>query len=317
MLAYSLNLSGFNFFIRFEELEINEEIGKGGFGKVYSGQWNGKNVAIKKLNVKFNQNYCKKNHIETFIKEVNFVSNLRHPNVILYMGVSAFNGEFYMLSEHMARGSLFDNLHVKKVTFTDKEKLNIVYELALAMQYLHSKKIYHCDLKSGNVLLDNKNCVKLNDFGLSKIKHLVRSDPKGKVGTPNWMAPEILKEEEFSAKSDVYSFGMVVYELIAEQIPYYMLSTSQIIAVVSQQKNIIELTNEGPLSLHIVFKYCTRFDPSQRPTFESIIKYLENVIAKTNNYGFVLTRLRFGGDSEFRFLENDWLIEIKCVLISK
>ena len=82
------------------------------------------------------------------------------------------------------------------------------------MTYLHGKKALHCDLKSSNVLIDSNWNVKLCDFGLSRIH-----EPKGgavrRVGTPHWMAPEILIGEKYTFSSDVYSFGMIIWELLS------------------------------------------------------------------------------------------------------
>jgi len=80
--------------------------------------------------------------------------------------------------------------------------------MALGMLYLHEKFILHCDMKSSNVLIDENMNVKLCDFGLSRRGKIRR---KGKVGTPNWMAPEIMRGEEYTQASDVYSFGMILW----------------------------------------------------------------------------------------------------------
>ena len=78
------------------------------------------------------------------------------------------------------------------------------------MAYLHGRKVLHCDLKSSNVLIDPNWTVKLCDFGLSRIKEKLNKKC-GRVGTPHWMAPEILRGEEYVETSDVYSFGMILW----------------------------------------------------------------------------------------------------------
>lgn len=79
------------------------------------------------------------------------------------------------------------------------------------MTYLHGKRVLHCDLKSSNVLIDENWNVKLCDFGLSRINSSHKKGSTRRVGTPHWMAPEILRGEEYVFESDVYSFGMLVW----------------------------------------------------------------------------------------------------------
>ena len=98
-----------------------------------------------------------KHHIKyslnKFVKEINIISNLRHPNIVLYIGASINKNEYYMVSEYISKGSLFDYLHVQKYKLTELHQLNIAYEVAVALRYLHSRKITHCDLKSSNILI--------------------------------------------------------------------------------------------------------------------------------------------------------------------
>merc|ERR1712087_776836 len=93
------------------------------------------------------------------------------------------------------------------------------------MVYLHVNNIVHCDLKSSNVLLNGPHQVKLCDFGLSRILGKETLEEQaciaiGCVGTHHWMAPEVLRGEEYSKASDVYSFGMVVWEMVSRKIPF-------------------------------------------------------------------------------------------------
>ena len=112
----------------------------------------------------------------------------------------------------MEGGSLFDHLHKKSKKFDDNQIIEISLDIALGMNYLHGQKILHCDLKSSNILLDERFNVKLGDFGLSKTKRKFHGRKNFKrVGTPHWMAPEIMREEEYDEYSDVYSYGMILW----------------------------------------------------------------------------------------------------------
>jgi len=87
--------------------------------------------------------------------------------------------------------------------------LKMAKDIAIGMQYLHSRNIMHCDLKSSNILLDSSYKIRITDFGNSKFKR-INEDSLGRVGTPHWMAPEILRGENFVLSSDVYSYGVVL-----------------------------------------------------------------------------------------------------------
>jgi len=106
--------------------------------------------------------------------------------------------------------------------------LSIAEDIALGMTYLHGRKVVHCDLKSSNILIDSNWGVKLCDFGLSRIVYKHKRKNVQRVGTPHWMAPEILRGDSNDEASDVYSFGMVLWELVTGEIPYHHLSVKLI-----------------------------------------------------------------------------------------
>ena len=149
-----------------------------------------------------------------------------------------------MTPRYMANGSLHDLIHVKKLKIDIDRVLEIIIDVAQAMVYLHKKEILHCDLKSSNILVDKNWNIKLADFGLSRIRdpssrHALSKEKarKLRVGTPNWMAPEILRGEKYEEASDVYSFGIVLLELLTGKIPHRGLSLPQITGLVGFNEN--------------------------------------------------------------------------------
>jgi len=112
------------------------------------------------------------------------------------MGVCFSKQQYLMINEYLGEGSLFDHLHKKTppTPIDDERMFLIVEDIALGMAYLHGRKVLHCDLKSSNVLIDSNWNVKLCDFGLSMIKSKLKKHKKGRIGTVQWMSPEILKE---------------------------------------------------------------------------------------------------------------------------
>ncbi|CAD8174233.1 unnamed protein product [Paramecium octaurelia] len=265
--------------IVFHELIIGQIIGEGGYGVVHKGKWLGQDVAIKSYGKRKSQGNLKyKLQMADFLKEVEVISNLRHPNIVLYMGVCIRKQNYYLITEYLEEGSLFDHLHKKKTHIDQKALMQIVEDIALGMNYLHGRKVMHCDLKSSNVLIDQNWNVKLCDFGLSKInKKIDHKVNKGaRIGTPNWMAPEIMRGEPYQEKSDIYSFGMILWEIITQQIPYEGLSQTQIIGSVGYgQDQVIIPSNSNPPILLQIAKKCLKKNPSERPTFADIVNEIQ------------------------------------------
>lgn len=98
-----------------------------------------------------------------------------------------------MITEFVEKNSLFDYLHVKKQSIPPECLVQVCEDIALGMRYLHDRNVLHCDLKSQNILIDNGWNLKLCDFGLSRTKKKCRSKIGKRIGTVNWMSPEILR----------------------------------------------------------------------------------------------------------------------------
>jgi serine/threonine protein kinase len=188
-----------------------------------------------------------------------------------------YDNEYIMVTEFLSGGSLFDYLHKRCQKLDEHKIFNILKDVALGMSYLHGKNVLHCDLKSSNVLIDENWNVKLCDFGLSRLKNN-KKNKKGniRVGTPHWMAPEILKGEKYECESDVYSFGILLWEMLTGQIPYKELSTAEIIELVGNDPiHRIPIPNYPNQLFLKIFLCCTERNPKMRPTFKNIVELLE------------------------------------------
>ena len=283
----SLNNNSLNFFIDYNEIKKERPIGKGGMGELYLGEWQGKQIAIKKIKL----NYIKNNMLSNkFINEINIIASMRHPNILLFMGVTIDNNTYYMITEYLPNGSLHEYLHLskknKKNPLTYKQKLKIALQIAIAVKYIHSRQILHCDLKSANVLIDKNFNIKLIDFGLS---YFMSEAPTGYIGTARWMAPEILNGGQYSVSSDVFSYGMILMELFTEKIPYsdkfnYEVGKEIIKKYVNNRiannEDILPVHKTGNVVVRNIIKKCLDAWPQNRPTMEQIIEDL----SKVNDY---------------------------------
>ncbi|XP_028120760.1 LEAF RUST 10 DISEASE-RESISTANCE LOCUS RECEPTOR-LIKE PROTEIN KINASE-like 1.1 [Camellia sinensis] len=192
-----------------------EELGDGGFGTVYHGKLqDGWEVAVKRLY----EHNCKR--VRQFMNEIQILTSLRHPNLVtLYGCTSRLSQELLLVYEYIPNGTVADHLHGDRAnvgSLTWPIRMNIAIETASALAYLHASDIIHRDIKTNNILLDNNFCVKVADFGLSRIfPNDVTHVSTAPQGTPGYVDPEYHQCYQLTDKNDVYSFGVVLVELIS------------------------------------------------------------------------------------------------------
>lgn len=144
------------------------------------------------------------------------MNKVRHPNVVLLMGICSTPPHLSIVTEYLARGSMYRLLHHTQISLEFRRRLKMAIDISKGMAYLHSNKpaIVHRDLKSPNLLVDENFTVKICDFGLARIKeNTFVQTINGCAGTPNWMAPEVLRNEKFTEKADVFSMGVILWEV--------------------------------------------------------------------------------------------------------
>jgi serine/threonine protein kinase len=146
------------------------------------------------------------------------------------------------------------------------------------MNYLHHchPPIVHRDLKSSNLLVDKNWTVKVADFGLSRLKNTTFLTSKSGKGTPQWMAPEVLRNEYSNEKSDVYSFGVILWELATEQIPWIGLNPMQVVGAVGFMNQLLQIPEGLNPRWTSMIESCWRSDPNSRPSFQDVTEQLKD-----------------------------------------
>ncbi|CAE8687931.1 unnamed protein product [Polarella glacialis] len=166
-----------------------------------------------------------KHHQELAKQEVFLLQALRHPYVVTYCESFFMDGTatLVILTEHCEGGDL-RRLILRTAgsasRFTEDQVMMWLSQIALALQYIHGKKVLHRDLKASNLFLDKNAAVKLGDFGISKVLEGTADFAATLLGTPYYMSPEVCCNELYSWKSDIWSFGCVLYELCMLKRPF-------------------------------------------------------------------------------------------------
>ncbi|KAG0735487.1 hypothetical protein G6F62_011049 [Rhizopus arrhizus] len=173
--------SGLN--IPFKELVIKKKIGSGGFKDCYEGVYKGETVAVGELRItRFNEvNLAEVKH------EINVLKQLRHENVVKFIGVCTHPSHLCIVTELCSKGDLFDVIRAyPRPSFT--QQVMYMYDIALGIAYLHTRRpsIIHRDLKSMNILISSDDRAKINDFGLARIRPKANTVMHTQCGTPNW-----------------------------------------------------------------------------------------------------------------------------------
>lgn len=204
------------------QYEIVAKIGEGGMAQVYKAYQASMNryVAIKVLPHQSTQDT---NFIKRFKGEAQAIANLEHSHILPVHDFGLQDDIYYLVMRYIDSGTLADLMKQDKALPVERS-LQIIIDVAKALDYAHSQGIIHRDIKPSNILIDPHGDVLLSDFGLAKMiteTNETRLTKTGMVvGTPDYMSPEQATDEPIDGSSDIYSLGVVLYELLTGQLPF-------------------------------------------------------------------------------------------------
>ena len=250
-------------------------LGEGSFGKAYlcENLSDNSHCVIKQIPLDGLDEQEKK---ETY-NEVLILKKVNHSNIIKFIDVfkkSKPINTLNIVTEYADDGDLnqkIEKLRQKKSPLTEKEIINYLIQICLALNHIHKKKIIHRDIKSGNIFLTKGGLVKLGDFGISKGFKNTWEKAKSKVGTPYYLSPEIINSKPYDSKSDIWALGVLLYEMMTFKMPFNANSLPAL------SLKILRGIYQCPSSYYSkdlinLVKQCLTIEPKRRPSAEMILK---------------------------------------------
>ncbi|KAJ0250387.1 Protein kinase family protein [Hirschfeldia incana] len=271
-------------------------LGKGGFGTVYHGNLDDAQVAVKMLSHSSAQGY------KEFKAEVELLLRVHHRHLVGLVGYCDDGDNLALIYEYMANGDLRENMSGKRGgnVLTWENRMQIAVEAAQGLEYLHNgcrPPMVHRDVKTTNILLDERSGAKLADFGLSRSFPIDGECHVSTVvaGTPGYLDPEYYRTNWLSERSDVYSFGVVLLEIVTNQPvidktrerPHisewvgFMLTKGDIRSIVDP-KLMGDYDTNGAWKIIELALGCVNPSSNQRPTMAQVVMELNECVALEN-----------------------------------
>ena len=253
--------------VRLSDFEFGDTIGKGGFGEVRRATQisTGRDCAIKTI---FNER-LQGNKLRRYLGEVATMSQCDNMFLVPFVGFTA-EPPYAIVTEFMSNGSL--DRFVRNRTgysLSGTQLTAIAIGIAQGMIHLHKIGIIHRDLKAANIMLDSRLFPRIGDFGIARFGEQ-EGGMTAKIGTPNYMAPELITSHDYDEKVDVYSYAMILYEMTQSIRPFKSMKMNEIFDMVLKDDKRPPFYRPLPPPLQRLIEKCWATDPDERPSFEEI-----------------------------------------------
>ena len=260
------------FLVSLNDFEFEKIIGKGGYSEVWlaTHKETGEKCAIKKLFLQKLEGL----NLQSYVREVQILACCHDLFILPFQGFTN-TFPYSIVTEYIPKGSLYEALQHRPGAprLSPSHKTLIAIGISHGMMELHRQGVMHRDLKTLNILLDDRLLPRICDFGISRFAD--DSDEMTKeIGTPHWMAPEMWESDHYTEKVDVYAFGMILWEMVTEQTPFKGKSSIQVATAVCKNNERPPIPSSCPTTLKNLIQMCWHRDPEKRPSFKQIFHAL-------------------------------------------
>jgi len=248
---------------------LQSKIGEGSYGAVFKAMdyRDGKAVAIKVLQFQGHDSLKLR-------KEIHILKQCDSPYIVGYKGAWQKASNVWIVMEYCAGGSLSDIMHICQRTFSEAQVACIMKHALQGLKYLHEQKKIHRDIKGGNILVDDSGNCKLADFGVSSNLDKTLGKNRTVIGTPHWMAPEVLTSDDYDEKADIWSLGITAYELAIGEPPHSRLHSMRAAIKIptSPPPTLPEPERFSP-DFHSFIASCLVKDFRRRPSAQQLLSH--------------------------------------------
>jgi len=250
------------------EYAINEQVGSGAFGSVFKGtrRKDNKQVAIKIIDLEES-----KDDVQTICREITTLVSSSCPQLINYYGSAVFGTKLWIAMEFVDGGSILDKMKKQSKPLNEEQIAYVVHEVLLGLDYLSRAHKIHRDIKAANILISRSGQVKLADFGATAQLTDTMTKCSTFVGSPYWMAPEVMTQPSYDAKADIWSLGVTCYEMAFRHPPNATVHPLKVTMLIPRLPAPEVGANFSPDFQAFVKACCTK-NPQQRPDIPSLLK---------------------------------------------
>jgi|UniRef100_A0A7S4GDF1 NIMA (never in mitosis gene a)-related kinase len=203
-------------------------------------------------------------------QEARVLMTLRHPNIISYRESFKAEGKLNIVMEYASGGDLSNMISNTKAQLPEHFIIKVLAQVAIALQYCHTRKVLHRDLKTENIFVTCEQAVKLGDFGICRLLKNTCDMATTVVGTPTNLSPELIENRPYNAKSDMWALGCVLYEMCTLSKPFTGKSLAEVIIKIANPK-VKPLDPQYPPELQSLLCALLHVDPAQRPSPRDIL----------------------------------------------